>query len=600
MGELLTLSHYVCSLGLADMVPITFFSFLIFLRCASAMNALFMLSTNGPSMTTCPTDVVPGQHSLARSAQGLSVGETTYRDQKSDAAAQVLRSWLQQFNQVNTSTASFNGSGPMPTIALASSGGGIRSLLTSAGVVQAFDSRDTNTSVSGLYQALSYHAGHEEGARLVGALSGNNNPTVTQLKALWTLGFRNNQHIPLNQPASALYSKVVLDMTAKNLAGFDVSLVDALGGISSYQMLYATAPDLYSVYQDVYTSTMSGIQNLSNFTSRNVPYPIITAFGIRPENGQYQCYTADLQNHEYEFHPVEFGSWDYGIRAFTDIQYLGSQINNGSPLSRSACTTGFDTLGFVVAASSNVFNFWCSVVPNRYVNSGEGISSFNSEIVGMTNTLHPLTFLDEYGVVPNPFYNFSFAPQVAADQNLYLIGGQQGDRDNPLWPLIQPEREIDVIIVNDNSDQLGGNNLPNGSQLYSTYQRALQFGLSRMPPIPRAETFVSQNLNQNPMTVFGCDIPDKITILYLPNRPVSFPSNQSRFRLTWSQADVLAMIENGGKIGEGVGAQGPEWGSCIACILMKKVSVTPAWCEACFDQWCWRGQDPGAVIVRPL
>lgn len=59
-----------------------------------------------------------------------------------------------------------------PVLALASSGGGFRALLTGAGVHQAFDGREKDkTSVSGLYQALSYESGLSGGAWLLGSVS---------------------------------------------------------------------------------------------------------------------------------------------------------------------------------------------------------------------------------------------------------------------------------------------------------------------------------------------------------------------------------------------------------------------------------------------
>lgn len=46
-----------------------------------------------------------------------------------------------------------------PTIAFASSGGGLRAFLEAAGIVQAFDGRDGDHGTNGLYQAISYQSG---------------------------------------------------------------------------------------------------------------------------------------------------------------------------------------------------------------------------------------------------------------------------------------------------------------------------------------------------------------------------------------------------------------------------------------------------------
>jgi lysophospholipase len=52
-------------------------------------------------------------------------------------------------------------------LALTTSGGGLRSLLSGAGVVQGLDSRDSNVSTSGLYEALTYQTGLSGGSRML-------------------------------------------------------------------------------------------------------------------------------------------------------------------------------------------------------------------------------------------------------------------------------------------------------------------------------------------------------------------------------------------------------------------------------------------------
>ena len=49
-------------------------------------------------------------------------------------------------------------------VALTTSGGGYRSMLSGAGVIQGFDERDSSVSTSGLYQALTYQAGLSGGS----------------------------------------------------------------------------------------------------------------------------------------------------------------------------------------------------------------------------------------------------------------------------------------------------------------------------------------------------------------------------------------------------------------------------------------------------
>ena len=82
-------------------------------------------------------------------------------------------------------------------LALTTSGGGLRSLLSGAGVVQGLDSRDSNVSTSGLYEALTYQTGLSGGSWMLSSLAGNNYPTITQLKEnIWKMAFQNSLLTP--------------------------------------------------------------------------------------------------------------------------------------------------------------------------------------------------------------------------------------------------------------------------------------------------------------------------------------------------------------------------------------------------------------------
>lgn len=98
-----------------------------------------------PVSTACPDTP------LVRDATELSSQETDYVSSRKEKADAALADWLQKQGSFSTDN--------QPTVALATSGGGYRALLSGAGVVQAFDARDSNTSVSGLYQGLTYHSG---------------------------------------------------------------------------------------------------------------------------------------------------------------------------------------------------------------------------------------------------------------------------------------------------------------------------------------------------------------------------------------------------------------------------------------------------------
>lgn len=170
---------------------------------------------------------------------------------------------------------------------------------------------------------------------------------------------------------------------------------------------------------------------------------------------------------------------------------------------------------------------------------------------------------------------------VSAQTELDLVDGGLALQNNPIWPLLH--REVDVIIVNDNSAD--SNNFPNGSEILTTYVQSLSAGLTRMPVIPPVATFLSERLNQRP-TFFGCNDTTKTTIVYLPNYDYTFPSNQSTFKLEYTADETIGMIANGVQIASNGGDE--AWPLCLACGLVKKAGGTlPSGCSACYAQYCY-------------
>jgi lysophospholipase len=156
-----------------------------------------------------------------------------------------------------------------------------------------------------------------------------------------------------------------------------------------------------------------------------------------------------------------------------------------------------------------------------------------------------------------------------------------------LWPLIQPERSIDVIIVNDNSQDTN-DFWPNGTSLYSTYSRAQGAGLTTMPLIPLPEVFLSRGYHQRP-TFFGCYDVSKITIVYLPNKQYSFPSNIPDWTMKYSTNDVAAMLQNGNQVATFDGNE--VYKTCFACVLLWKTHEgkgLPLSCHQCMETFCFR------------
>lgn len=98
-----------------------------------------------PKSTACPSTP------LVRAANGINSNEAAYFSSRKPKASTALAAWLEKQGKFSTSS--------QPSVGFASSGGGYRALLETAGVVQALDGRDSTAEVSGVFQGLTYEAG---------------------------------------------------------------------------------------------------------------------------------------------------------------------------------------------------------------------------------------------------------------------------------------------------------------------------------------------------------------------------------------------------------------------------------------------------------
>lgn len=352
----------------------------------------------------------------------------------------------------------------------------------------------------------------------------------------------------------------------KQSAGFDVTLVDVYGRLLSYQLLDGPSGGV-----NTYMSSLAGLDNFTNF---NVPFPIITSVGA-----QLQCGPPSNAT-QYEFTPYEFGSWDMGVSAFTPVKNLGSELNNGKPTQDNTCVKQYDNLGYVLGTSSDVFSELCEVV--EPVNNTSADLQNNME--AMVNLAHQPVFSDLFAIYPNPFYNYSGSSVVADAKDLTLVDGGFSGQNNPIWPFIQEARDVDVLIVNDNSADTN-DNFPNGTEIRLTYERAKAVGLAKMPFIPTADTFASENLT-NRAQFFGCNETGTVLIIWLPNADYTFDSGQPTLRLEYPVNDTNAMIENGVQIAIQGGDDG--WPFCLACAIKNAdANALPDGCNACFEKYCY-------------
>ena len=413
---------------------------------------------------------------------------------------------------------------------------------------------------------------------MLAARLANDDVTISSLvNSIWVSSFSTDDFLPTNARGPATYSSISMDLVAKSIAGYPPTLPDTWGRILSQHLLYGEHGGL--------TKTLSGMVNNTAWPKYGMPYPILTALAIDATSGGTGCIAADLSSPQYEFHPFEYGSWDNSVRTFARTEQMASPSLNGMALARGTCVHNFDNLGFLLATSGNEFNYWCGEIPHPNLLLGL-LGQLKENILAMTDNVHGLSYLDEYASIPNSAFA-STNEDVTLTRDLYLVSGAQGGENVPLWPLIQPQRGIDVIIANDNSQDTA-DFWPNGTSLYSTYLRAQMMGLATMPDVPTPEFFIERGYHVSP-TFFGCYDRSKITIVYMANTQYTFASNIPDWIMKYSSEDVMGMIANGNQVATYGGSE--VFQRCLGCILLNKVNEgkgLPSFCEKCMNQFCYR------------
>ncbi|KAK9325217.1 lysophospholipase catalytic domain-containing protein [Lipomyces orientalis] len=534
-----------------------------------------------PTRTPCPSG------SLVRLASaGLSSDESQYVDERNNMTRDALVSLLDRIGLDDFDASDFLGSNTSIKIGLAISGGGYRAMLSGAGFLAAADNRTVNATdsghIGGLLQASTYLVGLSGGSWLVGSMVMNNFSSVQDLQTdpvLWDLSNSLLSPKGVNiTAADEFYAQVVDEIAGKADAGFETSLTDIWGRLLSQQMFNYSGGGPGLVWSD--------IADTGPFASRELPFPMVTVVGVTEgEVVDIETTTA------FEFSPYEMGSWDNTVGAFFLTKYLGSEAVNGTPANSNECVVGFDNAGFVIGTSSSLFN----------------LSPLNSSLV--LNTFLPSQLMSALGetgndsytqgvavFAPNPFFGVDDA-NMRLDPLIGLADGGEDGQNVPLLPLLQPEREVDVIFALDNSANLESG-WPNGEALITTYERQYIRESAALPYVPDNNSFVALNLTRQP-TFFGCDASNMSTItpliVYMANYPYSYLTNTSTLKLTYTTEEIEGFITNGYNLGtQGNGTIDSEWPACMACALIhreveRRGIEHTAQCQQCMQNHCWDG-----------
>lgn len=486
-------------------------------------------------------------------------------------------------------------------IGLAFSGGGYRAMLAGAGQLAAYDDRTVSSynPVAGLLQSLSYITGLLGGLWLLSSVVAIDFPAIDA--AIGTTGFwdlnRNILDIKglFNIFTNTLYIlSVSLDITTKLVLGMPVTLTDIWGRL----LLYNILPGVYSYGSSFQTSDL---QKLGRFTNHDMPFPIMVLTLRRP-----QSLTVDQDSVQFEMNPYEFGSYDPRVASFVQQKYLGTRANKGKAvgwfgLASAECRSKLDNLSFEFGISLSIFNY---VFKDFDVEDLPPVIKQIVKLFVAKATEIPI----DVARIPNPFMDIDDGnTNIAKNESLFLCDGGFDDQNVPLAPLLQKDREVDVIFAHDNSaDTL---NWPDGTAVIATYKNQFTEKGSKgsFPPVPNTYTFYYGNLTSRP-TFFGCYAQDMIgkvagsaidtpLVVYMPNRPFSFWSNTSTFKLTYTTNDRNGMIRNGFEVSTRLnGTLDDEWSACVGCAIVQRErerqGLAPTdQCQRCFDRYCWDGEE---------
>ncbi|ODV81899.1 lysophospholipase precursor [Suhomyces tanzawaensis NRRL Y-17324] len=546
--------------------------------------ALATLPSGGyaPGTISCPGGLL-----LTRDASELSPSEKDWLAVRHAVADPQLAAFLKAANMSDFDVDSFLADKHI-NIALTFSGGGLRAMYCGAGQLNALDLRSSgNSPLKGILQASTYVAGLSGGSWLVGSLALQNFQSVEDILSqgkLWDSSGSVIRPYRFNVVENTLqFTRIGFDILAKQAAFFLTSITDIWGRALSHQLFNTFDHDGRAV-------TYSDIAASADFKAGKFPFPIVVADGRAPGTT-----ILNFNSTVFEVNPFEIGSWDPSLNQFSQLRYLGTKVNAGVP--HGKCYAGFDNAGFIVGTSSSLFN-------QLLVQMDQSVLPPVLKKLLDIGTL-PLSLEDVAYYDPNPFFSSNGSTSIQKAQRLTLVDGGEDTQNVPLTPFLHSARDVDVLIVNDNSNDRHG--WPDGTSLVSTYQRQFtpQGKDAPFPYVPGQSSFRNLNLTAKP-TFFGCDaknlssltnnIYDVPLVVYMANRPFTYWSNTSTFKLSYTKDQRQGVIANGYQVNSREeGKLDSEWAACVGCAIIRRQQERNGQdqsdqCKRCFQKYCWNGE----------
>ncbi|KAG1736436.1 lysophospholipase catalytic domain-containing protein [Suillus paluster] len=553
--------------------------------------------------------------------QTLSSSEASYvQNRKAEVLPQAWKTYLSNVQSTNPSLPSYvssilsGASSEIPTLGIATSGGGYRASIFGAGVLNALDARNSSSNtagIGGLLQAATYLSGLSGGSWFITSLTQANFPTMQELilgptsptvsNNSWG-GWNADYDIatPSSNPVTdtEYYTDLVEELRGKYDAGYVVTFADYWARALARHFTNGTFSSNF--FDESYTHgagiLWSAVANTTSFTSYSIPFPIVVADLQAPGQNSSEIIAGDyvpLTNPIFEFNVFETGSFDPQLSAFTPTKYLGTTNN-------SICITNYDQSAFVAGSSSELFN-------TANVGSVPTLSTTYGPILSLMESILPEAKV-EYDVAswPNPFYGV--APDTfidSAQTNLNMVDGGEDGEVIPLQPLLVKARGVDVIFAIDATNDING--FADGSSLIATQNRtSLYPSAYSFPPVPTAlGEFTAQNLTTRP-TFFGCNTTSSNAstplLIYLanggpPHNGQAPVTNTSTTQLSYALSEIQAMLSQTLVIAtQGYPTNGvttdPDWPSCLACAIVDRAreragEARSGICSTCLDRYCW-------------
>ncbi|KAG5370368.1 Lysophospholipase 3 [Yarrowia sp. C11] len=535
-----------------------------------------VLASYTPVKGECPSGPL-----LRQKPQGLQADEAEYISSRQNKTKPALAAFLKNQNISDFDVDDFL-ERASPKLAIAAAGGGLRATYTGMGTLQALDDRTENSTLAGYLQAVDYMSGLSGGSWLVGYLAINDYPDFEVLYRAFDGIF----NLPGSMGTLGMLAKVFIDTLQKLKAGYQTSVTDQWG-----RLIYFLLGNAGLLKEDF---NWSDIRNLTSFTSHEMPFPIILGTTTFPGTSQDAAFIG-FNNSIVEMTPYEFGTWDKNLREFVDIKYLGTEMEDGTPVDQ--CTTNYDNSGFLMGISSNVFN-----LGSLGVFGVDGIFGILVEdLMKLLEVINSASY--RLGVIsPNPFYKRDDLPtNQTISRGLLVCDGGYDLETIPLLPFLQPEREVDVIIAQDPSlDSPEG--WPTGECIRNSAAKSnWEFGEGVFPEIPDNLTFIDKDLNKKPV-FFGCDVSklkkydgtDRYSpvIVYVPSTNITYGSNFSTGKLIYSKEEMFGTVNNAYNVMTRTNlTQDENWGKCLGCVSIlretQRLNETVDDCQSCFDEYCY-------------